>query len=102
MAENDVKENFGLTLAASLGTVSLAIHNLPEPHRTAVSVPFTAALTEVLRTLKWIEEREQALLGHIQSAQVDSKYIEFDLEATRRERDQLLKERRNDDTEPSE
>jgi len=65
------------------------VAGLPEPHRAAVLVEFDRVIQST--------HRRQRILGLVQEAlgqlRLDMKYLLFDLEATRRERDELRRMR---------
>ena len=62
-----------------------AVEQLPEPHRARIQ-PVLARVAESTRRRKRILSLVQEALGQLR---LDMKYLMFDLEATRRERDGL-------------
>jgi hypothetical protein len=73
-------------LPADLQRLVVAIHSLPQEHSSEV----LAALERVVESTK----RRRRILTLVQDAlsqlRLDMKYLMFDLEATRRERDDYL------------
>lgn len=72
-------------LPGELLELQAAIHSLPESHRGALLPLFDRVAKSA--------HRRQRILGLVQEAlsqiRLDMKYLLFDLEATRRERDEL-------------
>ena len=73
-------------IPADLGRLSEAVRNLPEEHHAVLS----PLLERVIESTK----RRRRILTLVQDAlsqlRLDMKYLMFDLEATRRERDEYL------------
>jgi len=66
-----------------LAELAAAISSLPAEHRGAVEAPFARVLEAVKRRRRILSLVQEAL-GQLR---LDMKYLAFDLEATRRERD---------------
>ncbi len=70
-------------IPAELAELVAAFHQLPEVHRSAI-VPILDRVVEGIKRRRQILTLVQDALGQLR---LDMKYLIFDLEATRRERD---------------
>lgn len=77
------------TVATALINLSMYIATVPEPWRSQLIARHTQLSDAILAHLAIMMERDKAILGLVEQTRTDSQYIAFDLEATRRERDQL-------------
>lgn len=79
-------------LPSELKTLGAAIDQLPEQHRKK--------LADLYETVAESTRRRRRILNLVQEAlsqlRLDMKYLMFDLEATRRERDELQRKSKDD------
>ncbi len=81
----DSTENSSVAdLPVDVRELAAAINQLPEPHRAAIE-PVLSRVLESTKRRRRILTLVQDALGQLR---LDMKYLMFDLEATRRERDE--------------
>jgi hypothetical protein len=77
------------TIADELIAMKLAIESLPLEYRAHLRERYTSLSDAILNHLSLIMERDKSIGELVDQAKLDTQYITFDLEATKRERDDL-------------
>jgi len=76
-------------VSAELILMSKAIADVPEPWATILRERYVALSDSILQHFASVIERDKLLNTLVEQNMVDTRYITFDLEATKRERDGL-------------
>lgn len=76
------------TISSSVDALGQYIGSLPKPWREQL----LALFSETRHAINFQEKKVLALQEQLEESQLEIKYLQFDLEATKRERDALMRE----------
>ncbi len=78
-----------INISTELTNLSKEIASVPEPWASNLRLKFDSLSNEILRCLAATIERDKSILVLVEQAKLDTQYLDFDLEATKREKREL-------------